>query len=99
MSKYKGAKAREYWTSDFVGKYLMKAFFAPDAEKPALLKAIYEDSFPAAMKLLTEKCLGDSKFLGGDSLTIHDFGVAGFFVNVVLNPRTRMVGIADVYNA
>jgi glutathione S-transferase len=34
-----------------------------------------------------EAILPDSKYLTGDSLSIYDFTVAGFFCNIVLNPN------------
>ena len=39
------------------------------------------------MNDLDTKCLGKSKFLCGDKVTIYDFCIAGFFVNSVLNPN------------
>ena len=51
------------------------------------------------MKLLTEKCLGDTKFLCGDTVTQYDMEVAGFFCNMVLNPNSKMVGVKETYDA
>ena len=31
--------------------------------------------------------LGGSKFIIGDKITLYDVNVAGFFVNIVLNPQ------------
>lgn len=35
------------------------------------------------------KCMGDDKFICGDSLTVADFVCGGFYVNLVLNEENR----------
>jgi len=89
MANYKGEKAVEHHQGDFVGKHIMKLFFAPEEQKEAMMDAMVADggAFPTYLESLSSKCLGDSKFLCGETTTIHDFCVAGWFTNVVLNPN------------
>ena len=99
MAAYKGEKAIEYWMEDVVMKHIFKGtIFVPEADKPAALEKLLSEHFPAAMKLLSEKCLGDTKFISGDELSIADFCVGGFFTNLVFMDKTRVVGIKACYD-
>ena len=99
MTAYRGDKAVEYWMEDVVMKHIFKAvIFVPDAEKPAALEKCLNENLPAAFKLLTEKCLGDTKFLCGDELTHADFHIGGFFTNMVFNEKSRVTGIKACYD-
>jgi len=94
MTNYKGEKAVEHYSGDYSGKHAGKMLFASDEARPAILEAITaaDGPFIAMLNSLTTKCLGDSKFLCGDEITIHDFAVAGAFCNVTLNPNNVKVG-------
>ena len=67
--------------------------YAPDDHREAKLDALVSDDGPfvALLNSLATKCLGDSKFLCGETVTIHDFVVAGQFCNLVLNPNNIKV--------
>ena len=89
MANYRGEKAVEHLMGDFVMKHLMKVFFAEEDKKAGMLDEMVAEggSFEKILDSLSSKCLGDSKFLCGETTTIHDFCVAGWFTNVVLNPN------------
>ena len=61
--------------------------FAPEDKREAMIDALVADGgkFHEFLTSFSEKCLGDTKFLSGDEVSVHDFVCAGFFVNVVLN--------------
>ena len=94
MVNYRGEKAVEHTMGDFFGKHMYKLMFASDEERDALVDVFVaaDGPFHQFLNSLSSKCLGDSKFLCGDEVTIHDFVVAGFFVNVPLNPNNVKVG-------
>jgi glutathione S-transferase len=94
MANYKGEKAVEHYSGDYSGKHMGKILFASDENRPALLEALTAENGPMHTMLisLSSKCLGDTKFLCGDELTIHDFCVAGAMCNVTLNPLNVKVG-------
>ena len=93
LSNFKGEKAVEHTTGDFVGKHMMAIMFAPDDQRDAKLDELCgaEGPYRKFLNSLSSKCLGDTKFLCGDTVTVHDYVVAGFFVNVVLNPNNVKV--------
>ena len=94
MSNYRGDKAVEHTMGDFFGKNMMPIMFAPEAERAEKLQALIAEggAYRNWLVSLTDKCLGDSKFLCGDEVTIHDFCVAGLFVNLILNPNNTTAG-------
>merc|ERR1712150_224508 len=77
----------------------MKLFFAKEEEKEGLIDAMVADDgqWPAFLKTLSDKCLGDSKFICGDNLTIADFVVGGWFTNVVFNPNRKTPKFNEAY--
>jgi len=64
-------------------------FFAGD-KKEEMTKALLETHAPAMLKNFSEKCLGESKFLCGDTVTIHDMVCAGGILNSLANPNGRL---------
>ena len=77
----------------------MPIFMEEGDTKTKALKDLYETHFPAYMESLSSKCLGETKFICGENLTIYDFYVGGLFVNNVHNPQGRLhAGLLKVYN-
>merc|ERR1711998_419751 len=95
-SNFKGEKAVEHMMGDFMSKHLMGVMFASDEERPAKLEALVAEGGPWRNFLtsFSDKCLGDSKFLCGETVTVHDMAAAGFFHNIVLNENNVKVGPA-----
>ena len=64
------------------------------------MEALLNEHMPKFLESLTSKCLSDTKFLCGVTLTIYDFQVAGLFTNVILNPNSRFdERVANLYHA
>ena len=54
------------------------------------MKKLYDTQFPEFLETLTRTCLKDDwKFLSGDTISIYDCVVGGFFANMVENPKSR----------
>ena len=83
LAAYRGHSIAEYLNGDFVFKLLTPAMFAPEDQKPAKMQEAFAKVPEVFAKL--EKVLPESKFLAGDSVSIYDILVAGFFTNSVLN--------------
>ena len=73
MLCFKGERAVEHVWSDFVQKHVMKVYYLPDDAKAAALEEMVAGPFKDFLNSLSSKCLGDTKFLTGDEVTIHDF--------------------------
>ena len=87
---YKGLKAVEHTNGDYVLKYLVKAMFSQGEDKEKLITDAILVGGVKFFDSLTKTCLGDSKFLCGEKVSIYDFSVAGFFTNMVLNPKSAV---------
>ena len=86
LAAYRGHSVAEYLNGDFVFKLLSPAMFAPENQKAAKLQEVFAKVPEVFAKL--EKVLPESKFLAGDSVSIYDILVAGFFTNSVLNENS-----------
>ena len=89
-ANYLGDKAANYYWGDFVMKYIVAMMFAPEEKKPELKQALLDTHIPALLTTFTEKCLGESKFLCGEEVTIYDFVCAGGILNSFANPNGRL---------
>ena len=99
MVRYKGEKAVQYIEEDVVLKMIVRGFFMlPEDEKLEALEKLYSTSLPKAFNLITDLCLGDTKFICGDELTQYDFEVAGFFTTWFFHEKPRLEGINEVYH-
>ena len=85
LAQYKGQVICEHMWNDFFGKYVPSTLFMPPgAERDEKLKVLmteFQKFCVNLAKLLPE----DKKFISGDTTTVYDFQVAGFFTNLVLN--------------
>jgi len=90
MLIYKGEKALARFNEDYLSKYLIKAFHTKDENlKKELFREAYGAQHTNFMNDFTASCLGDSKFICGDTVTIYDLCIAGFYTNAVLNPNNE----------
>ena len=85
---HRGHSIDEFVVSDFQFKIYLKAFYAPQNQVQALLAEAFAKVPEIFDKL--ESILPDTKFLTGDSLSIYDFTVGGFFCNIVVNPNHQV---------
>ena len=86
MAAYKGHNVAEYWIGDVFNKSVVPGVFAQGEgkeEKMAAAKA----AVLAYLQTLEKVLPADTKFLTGDSVSVYDFVVAGFFTNWVLNDK------------
>ena len=98
MENYKGSKAREHMNGDFWSKHVGPIMYYDGDDKQAKIDAMVADQFPAFLKTFSDNCLGDTKFLCGDTLTTYDMDVAGKFTNCIFNPNCRLgTGMAVKY--
>ncbi len=87
VANYKGQVAESLFWDDYFNKIVHKAFWASE-NRAQLMEELTTKHTPEYFRKL-ETCLGDSKFLCGDEVTIYDIQVAGFFTNLVLNPKSK----------
>ena len=86
MAAYKGHNVAEYWIGDVFNKSVVPGVFAQGEgkeEKMAAAKAAVLTYLQTLEKVLP----AHTKFLTGDSVSVYDFVVAGFFTNWVLNAK------------
>ena len=72
---------------DFFNKYILAVFKAKDEEAKAQATKELGEAHIKFMEDFSTKCLGDTKFLCGDEVSIADFACAGFYTNAVENPN------------
>ena len=79
----------ETW-GDVVGG-MAKVFFAPEAERPALMMA-FVDGVCTKFMGICEKNLAKhgGKFIAGNSVTIADFVMSSFIHNMIQNPASPL---------
>ena len=71
----------------------MGFLYGPEDKKAAALEELTAEGgvFQKFTITLSDKCLGDTKYLCGDTLTIHDFMVGGTLHNMVSNPHNQFM--------
>ena len=84
---YHGEMATEYMWNDFFSKNVPTAIFAKE-DREAKMADLTEKAFPAFLTNF-DKILGADKYIVGDSLTIYDCQLGGFFTNLVCNPNSK----------
>jgi len=91
MTAYHGDKAIARFYDDYFNKHIVASFFAKgtDEEIAAKKRAALVDEQIKFSNDLASKCLGNGKFICGDSITVADCVVCGFFTNIVKNPRNK----------
>ena len=85
LATYKGHVVVEYFITEFRFKIVNGAIYAPAGEKEVKVAELFEKYAPEAYAKL-ETLLPETKYLTGDTLSIYDFQVAGYFCNALLNP-------------
>lgn len=93
LKVYKGESLSHFIVDDYFVKEYAKAAFSPDADE--LVKDAILVKLPAVLETLA-KNLPDSKFLTGEELSIYDFTVGGWFMNLILNPNAKYKAHFDV---
>ena len=88
LTAYRGHSIAEFLNGDYVFKILSPAMFAPEDQKGAKMQEVFAKLPEVLAKL--EKVLPETKFLSGDSVSIYDILVAGFFTNIVLNESSPL---------
>ena len=97
MARYRGEKAAEFAYGDHFQKHIGP--MPSGDEREAKMKEYLEVHFPAFMNDFATKCLGDSKYLCGETLTMFDFRAAGMFLNFILNTKSSFgEGPTTVFN-
>ena len=86
MKVHKGESLSHFIVDDYFVKEYAKAAFSPDADE--LVKDAILVKLPLALDTLA-KNWPESKFITGDQLSIYDFTVGGWFLNLVLNPNAK----------
>ena len=72
--------------------------FSEAADKQEKIDAMIAGPFTDFLKSFSDCCLGDTKFLCSDKVTIYDFAVAGMFINFILNKNCKLgTGLAAKY--
>ena len=90
---YRGEVITEHFISDVVKKHFnYPVWYAKEEEKEGLYNKIWDDVLPAFLKTLDNTLSKnlDDKFLCGNSITVFDIYVAGYFYNVILNPKSEV---------
>ena len=80
---YTGEFIYARWMEDFVAKYLFETWKVKGEEKEKLVADIFSKHYPAFLEALDSTLLDGNRFLFGQRLSMYDFYIAGFFVNVV----------------
>ena len=86
MANYKGQCAEALLWDDCWSN-IPKAIWAKE-NREAMMEEVFSKDVPNFFTKF-ETCLGDSKFLCGDELTVYDFSVGGVFTNLILNPNAK----------
>ena len=87
LDMYKGEQMLQHFTEDIIQRQLMKVFFMPDGEEKAkAMENVHTNVMPAYLQKVDGWTAG-KKWLLGDKFTFYDAGIAGFFVNMVLNEK------------
>ena len=84
---YTGEFLYARWMEDFVTKYLFKTWSLKGEEKDKLIEDIFKTHYPALIEQLDATLLDCNRFIFGNRLSMYDFYIAGFFVNVVQNEQ------------
>ena len=86
LATYKGHNVAEYWIGDVFNKSVVPGVFAQGEKKEELMAAA-KAAVLAYLQKLEQVLPADTKFLTGDSVSVYDFVVAGFFTNFGLDPK------------
>ena len=86
MATYKGHNVLEYFIGDVFNKSVTPGVFAQGEDKAEKMK-VAKEAVLAYLQTLEKVLPADTKFLTGDSVSVYDFVVAGFFTNWVFNPK------------
>lgn len=86
MKIHKGESLSHFIVDDYFVKEYAKAAFSPDADE--LVKDAILVKLPLALDTLA-KNWPESKFITGDQVSIYDFTIGGWFLNLVLNPNAK----------
>jgi len=90
MANYRGEKASGFFLNDYLFKTVVPQMFSPEDKKEELTKALLDKHIPEMLSTLSKHCIGNSKFLCGETVTIHDMVVAGGILNSIANPNGRL---------
>ena len=86
MATYKGHNVFEYFIGDVFNKSVVPGVFAQGEDKAEKMK-VAKEAVLAYLQTLEKVLPADTKFLTGDSVSVYDFVVAGFFTNWVFNSK------------
>ena len=86
MATYKGHNVCEYFIGDVFNKSVVPGVFASADTKEEKMVAA-KAAVLAYLQILEKVLPADTKFLTGDSVSVYDFVVAGFFTNWVHNAK------------
>ena len=89
LDKYRGQNLYQAVVIDIFNKSIIAMVYCKPEEKEAKMQIASVDYVKACGHIARVLSQREDKFICGNKLTLHDFTVGGFFLNLVINPNNK----------